>query len=165
MIQKKEQTPEELMRLAKQGDAESQYQLAMVYHYGKNGEKPTHEKDLESIKLLKQAASQGHAESQYKLAEFYHVGFDFLEKDPQAAFDLFTKAAEQGHAESQNKLGNFYALGEVVKKDAEKAIDLYFESMLNGGSSDHSLKIIASECKSTNRKTMIEWLKKSGTPQ
>ncbi len=103
-------------RLAKNGDAEAQYNLAMLYRTGKGVEK-----DLSaSFKWFQQAAEQGIPDAQYYLAYMYDNG-ETVEKNLPKAFEWYHKAAEQGQGLAQINLGVMYANGISVPQNIEQA--------------------------------------------
>ena len=67
--------------LAKQGDPNSQYNLARIYHYGSGAPKNI----AHTIKRYELSANQGHPFSQTNLGVIYEKG-DGVSKDFDAAF-------------------------------------------------------------------------------
>ncbi len=84
---------------------------------------------------LKPAAEKGDPGAQYGLAALYHRGLG-VERDPRAAFRLYTRAAEKGHAEAQFALGRMYADGEGVKQNYYRAAEWYALAVKMGGRAD-----------------------------
>jgi len=114
-------------RLAKAGDAEAQYNLAMLYRTGKGVEK-----DLKaSFKWFQQAAEQGVSDAQYYLAHMYDNG-ETVEKNLSKAFEWYRKAAEQGQGLAQINLGVIYADGIGVPQNIEQAY-LWFHAAASQG--------------------------------
>ncbi len=102
--------------LAEAGDAEAQYNLAILYRSGHGVEK-----DLEkSRQWLLQAAKQGIAAAQYHLGYMYDTG-EGAEQNDNYAFLWYRKAAEQGHPKAQTNLGVLYANGSGVAQDLKLA--------------------------------------------
>lgn len=102
--------------LAKAGDAEAQYNLAMLYRDGKGVAKdPT-----QSALWFTRAAEQGLADAQYQLGYLYDTGEGLAQNDHEA-FVWYRKAAEQGHAGAQINLGVMYANGTGVAQDLKLA--------------------------------------------
>ena len=107
---------EEFSRLAKQGNAEAQHNLAMLYRAGKGVEK-----DLSaSFKWFKAAAEQDIADAQYYVAYMYDNG-EGVEQDLQKAVEWYRKAAERGQGLAQINLGVIYANGQGVPQDVAQA--------------------------------------------
>jgi len=103
-------------RLAEAGDAEAQYNLAMLYRTGKGVEK-----DISaSFRWFQQAAEQGVPDAQYYLAHMYDNG-EAVEKNLPKAFEWYHKAAEQGQGLAQINLGVMYANGIGIPQNVEHA--------------------------------------------
>ncbi len=98
----------QLLGAAEGGDAEAQYDLAVVYLEGRG--------DVEqSLRWLNRAASQGHAGAMAELGMFY-MGTDDIQ-----ALRWLRPAAEQGNGEAQTNLGHMYAEGQGVPQDYAEA--------------------------------------------
>lgn len=67
---------------------------------------------------------QGNAVAQIVLAYMYDYG-EYVKKDVQKAFELYTLSANQGNSNAQYKLANMYEKGTYVEQDYEKAFELY----------------------------------------
>jgi TPR repeat protein len=91
---------------AKQGDADSQYKLAVCYDTGDGID----EDDAEAVKWFTAAAEQGHAESQYNLAICYEEG-EGVPRNDDLAFQWYKKAAELGFPPAQYSLSLCYSQG------------------------------------------------------
>ena len=103
-------------RLAEAGNAEAQYNLAMLYRTGKGVEK-----DMgASFKWFQQAAEQGIPDAQYYLAHMYDSG-ESVTKDLPKAFEWYKKAAKQGQGLAQINLGVMYADGISIPQNIEQA--------------------------------------------
>jgi len=102
----------DLMRLAKQGDARAQYNLALMYA---NGEGVPQDYKA-AVKWYTLAAEQGLAQAQYNLAWMYDHG-EGVPEDDKAAVKWYSLAAEQGDTDAQYNLGSMYANGEGVLQD------------------------------------------------
>jgi len=102
--------------LAEAGDAEAQYNLAILYRSGHGVAK-----DLEkSRQWFLRAAEQGIAAAQYHLGYMYDTG-EGAEQNDRYAFLWYRKAAEQGHPKAQTNLGVMYANGSGVAQDLKLA--------------------------------------------
>lgn len=86
-----------IRRAATKGDAEAQYQLGLMYEYGKNVTKSAEQ----ARECYEKAANQGHAEAQYALGFYY-----FTSKDFEKAIKWFQKAADQGYQAANEPLKN-----------------------------------------------------------
>ena len=98
--------------LAKQGDADSQYNLGVMYDTGQG----VPQDDAEAVKWYRLAAAQGLAEAQYNLGLMYANG-EGVPQDDAEALKWFRLAAAQGDAPAQFNLGVTYANGEGVPQD------------------------------------------------
>lgn len=86
--------PADLHKLAQDGDAEAQYQLAIRYESGAFGERQDHEKALH---WFQQAANNGHVMAMKSLAHIYEKGLDGVAIDPNAAAYWREKAQTHTH--------------------------------------------------------------------
>ncbi len=91
----------ELRPLAKQGNANAQYNLGIMYENGRGFPQD----DAEAVKWYRKAAEQGDAYAQFALGVMYDNGLGVPEDDAEAV-KWGRKAAEQGHAKAQYSLGN-----------------------------------------------------------
>ena len=90
----------ETRRLAEQGDANAQFNLAGTYYTGEGVPK-----DLsKGEEWLRKAAEQGHAQAQLNLGVMYYNGEGFLQ-DESKAVEWLRKAAAQGDARARDALG------------------------------------------------------------
>jgi TPR repeat protein len=102
--------------LAEQGHAGAQYQLGVMYEYGR-GVPPN---DAEAVKWYTEAAGRGVAAAQYKLGIMYDNGWGVSGSDAEAV-KWYRKAAVQGHAYAQYDLGLMFASGAGVPRDYVRA--------------------------------------------
>lgn len=103
-------------QLAEQGNAEAQYNLAILYRQGKG---VTQDKEV-ALKWFEKSAALGLASAEYYLGHLYDNG-DGVTRDPATAVSWYKKAAEKGNPLAQSNLGVAYASGEGVKQDIIKA--------------------------------------------
>ena len=75
----------------KQGDADSQYKLGLLYE---NGEGVTHDY-REAVYWYTKSAEQGHTSAQNNLGYMYNHGHGTTKDDEQSVY-WYNKAAEQG---------------------------------------------------------------------
>ena len=99
-------------KLADQGDAEAQHNLAILYKQGKGVMQDT----KLAAEWFRKAADQGLPSAQYYLGHMYDTG-EGVEKNPELAVQFYQKAAEQGNPMAQTNLGVAYIAGEGVKQD------------------------------------------------
>jgi TPR repeat protein len=95
-----------LLKAAERGDADSQRNLAVLYHKGTG----VAQDDVRAIEWFSRAAEQGHRDAQALLGEMYYVGWG-SSQNYQEAFRWFTCAAEQGQVQAQTKVGLMLAAG------------------------------------------------------
>lgn len=125
---------------AQSGDADAQYQLAVLILDGEMFEPDdsswevdrAHGKELEEgSRWLIMAARNGNREAQTDLAKRYHYGIDFPENQTRA-FEWFTLAADNECGEAQFFLGELFTGDDVVPYDIETALQWYERSAANG---------------------------------
>ena len=112
---------------AQGGDAEAQFDLAVMYDTGDGVERDA----AHALKWYKKAAEQGLAKAQFNLAVLYFTG-DGAVKDYGRAVKWFRRSAEQGIVASQHNLGAFYEKGIGVRSDIESAIQWYRKAAEQG---------------------------------
>ena len=98
--------------LAKQGNADAQYNLGVMYNEGKG----VPQDDKTAVKWYKLAAKQGYAHAQYNLGVMHERG-EGVPEDYKTAVKWYKLAAEQGYADAQGNLGAMYAMGKGVIQD------------------------------------------------
>lgn len=109
-----------LEKLAKSGDARSQFSLANIYHNGigvKTDEKL-------AFYWYKQVAEQGFASAQFNVANGYYHGIG-TNKDLKQALSWYAQAAEQDFVAAQYNLAVMYRRGEGSEIDNKEAFRWY----------------------------------------
>ena len=104
-------------KLAKQGDAQAQYSLAVIHHRGL-GRSVNVKK---AVAYYRQAAEQGHLNSMFNLGIAHWEGRG-ADEDPVQAAQWWDKAARLGFAPAQFNLGTAYYLGQGVGQDTAEAL-------------------------------------------
>ena len=79
--------------LAEQGDASAQYNLGIMYAFGKG----VPQNYTQAMDWYKKAAAQGDADAQYNLAQMYRMGQGVPPNNAKTLY-WYQKAAAQGHA-------------------------------------------------------------------
>ena len=110
-------------------DAETCYQTAEDYYYGRNGK---NEDNDEAAKWYLKAAEQGHADAQYKLGDCYENGWG-VEEDADAAAEFlktfgvkysvipwYGKELLAGTPAWEESVARFKAVGEVLARHGMK---------------------------------------------
>ena len=87
------------LRNAEQGDASSQYNVAIFYHYGTG----VAESGTEAFKWYRRAAEQNDSLAQRYVGNCYSQG-DGVAVDKQEALKWLRKSADQGHEASKETL-------------------------------------------------------------
>jgi len=107
---------------ANQGDADAQFNLALLYYTGLG----IPQDRRYAIFWYTKAAEQGHIQAQYFLGKLYNFG-DGIEvrQDFKLAVYWLTKAAEQGHIQAQYLLGHMYEYDDEPPQDYKLAFFWY----------------------------------------
>jgi TPR repeat protein len=105
---------------AKQGNAEAEYQMALMFEKGQGIRK----NESQACYWYEQAASHGSARAQFALG-FLHTQGQLKPLNFMEAARLFEQAARQGDAEAQYHLGQLYEKGRGVPQDYDKAARWY----------------------------------------
>ncbi len=109
-------TPSEWRRMAEQGQAAAQYNLGIIYEYGRG----VRQNDVEAAKWYRKASVQGVSVAQYKLGIMYDNGWGVPPSDTEAV-RWYSNAAEQGHPLAQHDLAFMYVAGTGVAQDYLRA--------------------------------------------
>ena len=101
-------------KAAEQGDADAQFNLALMYDYGRG----VTEDDAEAVRWYRKAAEQGGARAQLNLGVMYYSGNGVLQ-DTIAAHMWFNIAAENGNG--VGLANSDIAAGKLSSSDIVKA--------------------------------------------
>ena len=107
-------------KAADQGNANAQYSLGLMYHYG-TGVPQSYE---EAATWYRKAADQGNAAAQNNLGWMYHNGYGVPQSYDEAV-TWYRKAADQGYATAQTNLGWMYRNGYGVPQSYDEAVTWY----------------------------------------
>ena len=114
---------------ANQGDADAQFNLALLYYHGVGTPQDTRN----AVYWYTKAAEQGHVNAQFNLGSLYRYdGSGLVPQDFKQAVYWYTKAAEQGHVNAQFNLGNMYQSGDEVPQDYKQAVFWYTKAAEQG---------------------------------
>ncbi|MEZ5463028.1 tetratricopeptide repeat protein [Dokdonella sp.] len=102
----------EFLAAARQGHADSQYNLALMYEQGLG----VGQDESEAVAWYGKAAAQGNAFAQFNLGVLYENGRGTA-VDYAKANEWYRKASVQGDALAIGNLGMLYARGQGVKQD------------------------------------------------
>ena len=118
-----------LEELAKNGNADIQYNLGVIFANGREVEK-----DLERAAYwFNQSSLNGNAKAQYKLGYMYEKGLG-VQKNIERAVKQFLLAAQKGDADAQYNLGIMYKLGNGVEQDHQESLKWYKLASVQGHS-------------------------------
>ena len=117
-------------KLAEQGNAAAQYNLAVMYKNGRGVPKD----EQRAVTWFQEAAVQGDVAAQYNLGVMYDNG-QGVPKDEQQAVAWYHKAAEQGNAAAQYNLGVMYYTGQGVPKDEQQSVAWFRKAAEQGDAS------------------------------
>ncbi len=127
-----------LLPLAKQGDADAQETLSIMYDFGYGVRKDP----VKALRWYERAALQGKPLLQHDLGVRYFRG-DGIPQSYEKASMWWERAAKSGVVESQYNLGLMYAQGLGVSKDNRMAVGWYNEAAKqNHANAQYSLGIM-----------------------
>ena len=107
-----------MKKAAENGHMFAQFNLGEFYAAGNYVPKDTGA----AVDWMIKSGEQGCMEAQIDLAEIYL--YDEERRDPQLAFYWTQRASRSGDPESTTSLGRMYSLGQGVKQNAEKALEI-----------------------------------------
>ena len=122
-------SPSEWRKMAEQGQAIAQYNLGIIYEYGRG----VRQNDIEAVKWYRKASMQGVSVAQYKLGIMYDNGWGVPPSDTEAV-KWYSDAAKQGHPLAQHDLAFMYAAGTGVAQDYVRAYMWLNIAVANGNS-------------------------------
>ena len=115
----------EIQAAAEKGDADSQYELGVIYQGGRGVPQ-----DMTKAKQwFTQAAQKGHARAQYALALLYRSEDG---GDVSQSLKWQRQSAQGGYAEAQYGLGLLYANGQYLQRDPEQAREWFQRAAAQG---------------------------------
>jgi len=97
---------DDLYQSANAGEPESQYEIGLMFEYGRH----VQQSDTIARCWYEYAAKQQHADAQYRLAVMFDNGWG-VSKDKAKAFNNYTLAARSGHVMAQHDLAMMYFYG------------------------------------------------------
>lgn len=113
--------------VARQGDANAQYELGDCYLEGRG----VKQNEVLAFKWFHQAANQGQVDAQNMLGRCYVEGWG-VEADETKAIECYRKATDQGLAAALYNLGVCYYDGLGVKKDETLAFKWFCKAAKQG---------------------------------
>lgn len=137
---------------AEQGNAEAQFNLAVLYSRGEGVEMD----GREAIAWYTRAAEQGHAPAQFNLGAAYLDG-RLVPSDERQAAAWWLQAAEQDFVQAQFNIGSLYCRGIGVERDIENCKYWYGRAAANGDShAQEMLQRMNAESAPTRRPASLE---------
>ena len=112
---------------ALRGDAEAQFQLAVICQNGRL----VPQDQTQAREWLLKAAGQGHVKAMFNLGVTYGDGLG-VPVDDAEAFKWYQAAANEGDPRAHFNLGSFYIAGRGTSVDGPKANEHWFEAALRG---------------------------------
>ncbi len=112
-------------KAADKGLLSAQYMLGVCHQHGIG----TPQNKANAIEAYRIGANHGDSACQYGLGMLFCMGGD---EEVRYAVSCFEQAAEQEHRLAQYELASFYWCGKCVKKDRQRALELYQRSAEQG---------------------------------
>ncbi|EFC37869.1 predicted protein [Naegleria gruberi] len=144
---------ENILELARQGDANAQYEVADLFLNGMQSE-------YQALEWYLKAAKQDHAPAQYEVGNCYFFGRG-TSKDLSSALEWFLKSADQEYPKALLMMGYLFENGVEVEKNFEKALEYYKKAAEKGDNQvKFTLALMYSEGKGTTASMMdsLKWL-------
>ncbi len=117
----------QLLSLAHNGLATAQYELGLIFEYGRGVPRD----DVAAISWYEKAAEQHFASALYRLAILYDNGWG-LASNKEKALQLYKAAAENGHTLAQHDIAIMYFQGSGTAKSPLEAYK-WMRIALNSG--------------------------------
>lgn len=117
--------------LAKAGDADAQYHLALLHYAGKG----VPENERKAVELLKSSAERGNVNAMYQLGNAFTFGNEtprFVADADVEAAQWYYRAAKLGNADAQYSLGLLFMAGKGLEKNPKEATYWMQEAAKNG---------------------------------
>ena len=108
---------ESLIRRAKLGDVDAQFELGVKYCFGTD----TRQDYSQAFIWFQKAAQQGHGTAQYNLAQCYEKELG-VAQDYTLALYWYHKSAAQGDVDAMTNIALYYYLGQGTLQDYEEAV-------------------------------------------
>lgn len=126
---------EEFLAAAREGDSDSQFNVALMYERGIGVAKD----EKEALVWYDKAASQGSAAAQFNLGVLYENGRG-TNVDFAKANELYRKASVQGDALAIGNLGMLYVRGQGVRENKIGGVALLLVSATRDSSPENNAK-------------------------
>jgi len=154
--------PNQLYNLASNGSASAQYELGLLYEYGRG----VNQDDAIALFWYEKSAAQNFSDALYRLAILYDNGWGAL-PDKEKALDLYAAAAEKGHSLAQHDLAILYFQGSDAPKNLLQAYKWLNIAVKSGNPlMQKHLRMVANEMSvdeiGVARYLAEEWIEQSG---
>ncbi len=150
-----------LLKAAAQNCHYAMYPLFLIYNNGRD-DVP---KDVqEAYKWLRKGAELGDVTCQWLMGDTYYFGKDGCPKDGKQAAYWLEKAAEQNHDNAMTLLAYMYDEGKLIKRDIQKALDLYRKAAELGNPEaayNYAYSYQVGDGVDVDKETAFKWMKKS----
>lgn len=120
--------------LARQGNVENQYQVALCYYYGLGVDADSNK----ALHWLQEAAAQKHKAAMYQLAEFHNRHDKY--HDPALAMEWYKKSAQAEYIPAQVRMAEMYVKGEGVPQDYVEAYKWFYMAGMFNASGEPRLR-------------------------
>lgn len=119
-----------ILKAAKAGDSEAQYELGMIYYSDRD-----RQDDQKAVEWLEKSADQKNTKAQFQLGTMYSGG-NGVDQDPEKSMDYLQAAAEGNLPIAQYYLAYSYDQGiKPLERDVNKGIE-WAEKSANQGYAD-----------------------------
>lgn len=116
-----------IYKAALDGSAEAQYQIGLLFEYGRDVEQD----DFIAANWYEKSAAQAFSDAQYRLAILYDNGWG-KPTNKEKAFELYESAAENGHELAQHDVAIMYFKGIGVNRNPLQAYKWLRIAVLSG---------------------------------
>jgi TPR repeat protein len=145
---------------ASMGDANAQFELGVMFQYGRG----VPENDAEAVRWYRLAADQGDARAQNYLGRMYDNGEGIAENDIEA-LKWYRLSAAQGYPSAQLNLGLMYNLGQGVPKDDVQAYAWWNLAAAQGNENAKRMKTIYQPLLTPEQIADAQWLSTELAPR
>lgn len=114
---------EQAQMWADRGDADAQFELAVMYARGEGVEKDV----AKALEWGRRAAESGNVDAQFTIAGNYYYG-NKVKTDYKIAYQWYSRAAEQGDKEAHAMIGQMHYFGNGRPKSSREAMKWFKKS-------------------------------------
>jgi serine/threonine protein kinase len=151
LIQNQTEEFKQCLQKAEQGNIAAQFELGMMYAYGRGSSK----NETAARQWLEKAANNGHLPAQYRLGVMLARGTGVIKDEIEAARWL-RLAAERGESSAQFNYGMLCAHGIGVQQDTNQALYWYTKAAQQGHvGAVSNLEILAARVSSSRWRSLL----------